>query len=147
MIAAARRQRELTPKQREILVALMRRVAPADGPLAIDGGATDAPDFMNTFTMGGPVEVKLALRVWLWMLEHLCWLMVFTWGRFTRQRPEVQDLTIRRYQESWSYVKRGMMKVLISFCFLAYYSRPAVRQKLGYPPTQGQPRALPEGAA
>jgi hypothetical protein len=125
-------QKSLTALQRRVMLALLRRITPADGPLGLDPEAVGALPFMEAFIMGGPPELKLGLRVALWVFEYLTFLMAFTWGRFTRQAPEVQDRTIRAYQHSRFYLKRAVLKVLLSFCLVAFYSRPEVRQRVGF---------------
>ena len=117
--------------ERRILETLLNDTAGSGPvPIAVDQSLAI---FTGVLTHADPLA-RLGVRALLALLEWAPFLMAGPrwWGRYTRRPTDERLAYLDAMRTSPRYLRRAMLKAIVSPIYVSHYGRPDAQRRLGY---------------
>lgn len=124
----------LTRREINTLLSFASVVIPEGGAIPYSFKDISLIDFAEEFLAEAPWHVRWLIRLNLWVLEYLSWLLVGRPLLFSRTSPYWQNTIICRIRSSRFFFVRGIYLFTALFVLIPYYNDKRVLKHIGYHP-------------
>ncbi len=123
----------LNNRETRTLKAAAECILPPGGAFELGHADVDYLGWVNReYLPSVPFEVRLLLRVILFLLEYLGWIYAGAFGRFSRLPLEKRNRVFDRVRHSSVYALRGFHILLSTVLLLPFYRDERVMDAIGY---------------
>lgn len=122
----------LSAREKRTLDAAAACIAPAGGPFPIGYADVDYQAFVTEYLSVVPKDVRLLLKVILFVVEYGALILAGRFGRFSRMPLEARNETLQAMSHSRLFFLRGFSILLSSLILMPFYRDQRVMDAIGY---------------